>query len=220
MKITRLSRAGAQVQTKDMRILLDPSEEGVPPRTLAPPDVLLITHAHADRLDMGLVGRLLAEAPKPVTVFAPSGAYPLLCTFGGGHRYVHMRPHSVYSIGGVTVYAVLAEHGDTPTVGYLIDDGKSTCYAVGDTLYNYDVIDDVSALAEEGPDVALLPLGEEDNTMHPKDAASFLYEIGARAAIPLCFGPYADGVPKTFDFEKTLPLPLWQAQDFPCAEKS
>ncbi len=211
MKITRLSHAGAQVQLRRLTILLDPSSDGVPSGILLPPDVLLVTHAH--RVDTALLCRLLAEASSPVTVLASADAYAAVRTLGGGHRYVLMRPHSVYSVGGVTFYAVHAEHGTADAVGFILDDGRQTCYAVGDTLYTYDVIDDVTALVEEGVDVALIPLGEEENTMHPGDAAAFLREIDAHVAVPLCFGPHVDGLPKAFDFKNILYLSPMQTQD-------
>ncbi len=213
MKITRLSQAGVCVRTRGLNILIDPSLQGAPLSALPSPDVLLLTHAHADRLQLPLLSELLAQAQGCVTVLVSEGAYAAVAALGGAHRYVLMRPHSVYSVEGVTIYAVRAEHGMEPTVGYILDDGYKTCYAVGDTLYNYDVMDDVLDLVEDGVDCILLPLCGEDNTMHPKDAADFAYELGAKMAIPLCYGSYEGDVPQDFDFDSAMHLSLLETQD-------
>lgn len=212
MKITRLGRAGVCLTTRHTTILIDPSADGIAKAAIPSPDVLLITHGHEDRLNRALLTRLLSS-DRCITVLAPEGAYHTLRAMGGGHRYVLMRPHSVYSVETVTFYAVRAEHGDTPTIGFIIDDGNKTCYAVGDTLYNYDVLDDVLDLVEDGVDCVLVPLSGEDNTMHPKDAADFAYEIGAHSAVPLCYGLYEGSVPKQFDFDNAMYLSTLEAQD-------
>ena len=77
------------------------------------------------------------------SVLAPKNAYFKLRELGGPHNFLLLNPHSVWTECGVTFYAVHAEHSDNHAAGFIIDDQKKTYYISGDTLYNYDVIDDV-----------------------------------------------------------------------------
>ena len=117
-----------------------------------------------------------------------------------------LSPHSVWSIGSVTVYSVRAEHSDRSAVGFIIDDGRKTYYISGDTLYNYEVLDDVLDLVEDGVDYAFLPINGMGNNMNAKDAADFAYELGANAAIPIHYGLFDDIDPADFDFEDAIIL--------------
>lgn len=220
MNVTWITEAGLLFESGGVKIAVDPylssSQEEVCPDKkrripLDPtfldiaPDVILITHEHPGHLDRETLSHYLS-AKKPVTVLAPANAYKELITFGGAHNYVLLSAHSVWSHEHLTFYAVHAEHGDRRAVGFIIDDGKRTFYLSGDTLYNYDVIDDVLDLAPDGVDFAFLPINGRGNTMNAKDAADFAYEIGAKAAIPIHYGLFDDIDPKSFDFEDAIIL--------------
>ena len=170
------------------------------------PDVIIITHSHLDHLDPETLEKFLKKDGSSVTVLAGENAYKKLRGFGGRHNYVLLSPHSVWSEGGVTVYSVRAEHSDKTAVGFIIDDGKDTFYVSGDTLYNYDVIDDVLDLVEDGVSYAFLPINGVGNNMNASDAADFAYEIGAKCGVPLHYGLFDDINPETFDFEDKMLL--------------
>lgn len=221
MKVTWLAQAGLLFDNGKMRILVDPYlsdslEEKNPKmrrRHKAPlsyfdtdVDVIMITHEHEDHLDIATLRRFLGDAKRKVTVIASEGAYKKLSTLGWGHNYVLLAPHSVWSEGGLTFYSVKAEHSDRSAVGFIIDDGAMTYYISGDTLYNYDVIDDVLSLVEDGVDYAFLPINGRGNNMNAKDAADFAYEIGAKTAVPVHYGLFDDIDPLEFDFEDALVL--------------
>lgn len=170
------------------------------------PDVILITHEHIDHCNEKTLGRFLSSAEKEITILASAGAYNKLLPLADGHNLVLVAPHTVWSEGGVTFYAVHAEHSDRSAVGFIIDDGKKTYYVSGDTLYNYDVIDDVLDLVEDGVDYAFLPINGRGNNMNAKDAADFAYEIDAKHAIPIHWGLVDDVNPEAFDFEDKIIL--------------
>ena len=170
------------------------------------PDVIIITHDHLDHLDPETLKVFLSRTEKSITVLAPYNAYLKLLEFGGPHNYVLLAPHSVWSEGGITFYAVSAEHSDRTAAGYILDDGKQTFYVSGDTLYNFDVIDDVLDLCEDGVDYALLPINGVGNNMNIIDASDFAEEIGAKCAVPIHYGLFDDINPKDFDFENKLIL--------------
>ncbi len=220
MKVTWLTQAGLLFENEKIKILVDPylsdtvGETNPEKKRRMPvdeaffdvkPDVILITHDHRDHLDPATLDHYLKEDGN-VTVLAGECAYKKLTSYGGHHNYVLLAPHSVWSHQGVTFYSVHAEHSDRTAVGFIIDDGKETFYVSGDTLYNYDVIDDVLDLAPDGVDFAFLPINGVGNNMNARDAADFAYEIGAKAAIPLHYGLFDSLTPEEFDFDDKIVL--------------
>lgn len=221
MKVTWLTQAGLLLENSRIKIVADPYltdslgkiDEKKKRRISADesyfnaaPDVILLTHSHIDHTDKETLERILKGCPSPALVLASGSAYEIAKTLGGDHNYVLMAPHSVWSDKGVTFYAVHAEHSDRDAIGFIIDDGKQTFYISGDTLYNYDVIDDVLDLAPDGVDFAFLPINGRGNNMNARDAADFAYEIGAKCAIPVHFGLTDDVTPDEFDFEDRIIL--------------
>ena len=222
MKVTWLTQAGLLFRTGELTIMVDPylsdSVAKIEPEKHRripvdeevfniTPDVIIVTHDHLDHLDPETLERFLKrDDGKKITVLAPENAYNKLLSFGGGHNYVLLAPHSVWSEGQVTFYAVKAEHSDRTAAGYIIDDGEGTYYVSGDTLYSFDVIDEVLELVEGGVDYAFLPINGVGNNMNAKDAADFAYEIGAQKAVPLHYGLFDSIDPATFDFEDAVLL--------------
>ncbi len=221
MKVTWLTQAGLLLQSDKITVLVDPylsdsvgkiceaKHRRIPVLEEyfdLEPDVILITHKHLDHLDPETLSVYLGEGRSPKCVLASEGAYRELVKMGGEHNYVLLSPHSVWSECGVTFYSVRAAHSDPDACGFIIDDGEKTYYISGDTLYNFDVIDDVLDLVENGVDYAFLPINGKGNNMNARDAADFAYEIGAHCAVPLHYGLFDDIDPTDFDFEDALVL--------------
>ena len=219
MKVTWLTQAGLLFENDGLTILVDPylsdSLGDIDPKKkrripveekylTVSPDVILITHSHKDHLDVATLVHYLSGKDKTVTVMASPTAYAELIKLGYEHNFVLLAPHSVYSVGGVTFYAVKAEHSERDAVGFIIDDAEKTYYVSGDTLYNFDVIDDCLDLVEDGVDYAFLPINGTGNNMNAKDASDFAYEIGAKAAIPVHYGLFDDVDPAEFDFDDKI----------------
>ena len=199
MKVTWLGDFSLLFESENMRIVLDPAHGGA--WLDKPIDVVLLTHEHEGHLNMKILSQIAESAEKPVCFLAPANAYNKIEKLGGANNYVMLNRHSVWSEGGVTFYTTCAEHNDRSAVGFIIDDGRKTYYASGDTLYNYDVIDDVLELVEDGVDVAFLPINGKRNNMNAKDAADFAYEIGAKCAVPVHWCRDGGVDPREFDFE-------------------
>lgn len=223
MNVTWITQAGLVFDNGRITVMVDPYLSNSVAETFDPekerripvderifdihPDVMIITHDHLDHLDPATLKRFLCRGGKPITVLAPYNAFIKLRELGDKiHNYVLLNPHSVWSEGGLTFYAVKAEHSDLTAAGYIIDDGEQTFYVSGDTLYNYDVIDDVIELCEDGVDYAFLPINGVGNNMNIRDAADFACEIGAKCAVPLHYGLFDDIDPREFDFDNTLLL--------------
>jgi hypothetical protein len=144
MKITWLGQAGLLFENDKIKVIVDPylsdtlGEVCEAKRRRMPirpeylgiaPDVILLTHAHADHTDPATLKYYLGEDRGEVTVLAARSAYEEAVKLGGGHNYVCMAPHSVWSLGSVTFYAVSAAHSDKHAVGFIIDDGEKTVHA-------------------------------------------------------------------------------------------
>ena len=228
MKVTWLTQAGLFFESDKIKVLVDPylsdtlGERCEAKKRRMPvkeecfdlsPDVILITHEHADHLDPATLSHYLAPDRAPVTVLAPEAAYFKLREMGGAHNYVLLSPHSVWSTKGVTFYSVRAEHSDRTACGFIMDDGDKTYYVSGDTLYNFDVIDDVLDLVESGVDYAFLPINGVGNNMNAKDAADFAYEIGAHFAVPLHYGLFDNIDPAEFDFDDAVVLTPYEERE-------
>ena len=221
MKVTWLTQAGLLFDTGSLKIMVDPylsdsvGERNPKKHRRIPvnedifeikPDVIIITHDHLDHLDPKTLEHFLSCEGDPITVLAPENAYKKLLEFGGDHNYVLLAPHSVWSEGEVTFYSVHAEHSDRTAAGFIIDDGENTYYVSGDTLYNYDVIDDVLDLVPDGVGYAFLPINGVGNNMNAQDASDFAYEINAKIGVPLHYGLFDSISPESFDFDERLIL--------------
>ena len=221
MKVTWLTQAGLLLENSKIKIMVDPylsdalGEKCAKMTRRVPadesfldanPDVILITHEHIDHLDEITLEKIFENSEREILILAGQSAYTKLCELAPGHNVVLLAPHSVWSEKGVTFYSVHAEHSDRSAVGFIIDDGKQTFYVSGDTIYNYDVIDDVLDLAPDGVDFAFLPINGKGNNMNARDAADFAYEIGAKCAIPIHYGLTDDVTPEEFDFEDQIIL--------------
>ena len=221
MKVTWLAHSGLCFENDRLTVLVDPylsdslAEKCERMKRRLPvaesaleisPDVILITHSHPDHLDVPTLDRFLKNSDKEITVLANGTAYEKLVSLGYSHNLVLLSPHSVWSESGVTFYAVKAEHSERDAVGFILDDAEKTYYVSGDTLYNFDVIDDCLDLVEDGVDYAFLPINGKHNNMNAKDAADFAYEIGAKTAVPVHYGLFDDVDPEDFDFDDKLVL--------------
>lgn len=221
MKVTWLTQNGFLFENSRIKIMVDPyltdSLSQVKPEKSrripadesyfkADPDVVLITHDHIDHLDLKTIEKILENSTKEIVFLVSELAYNKLLPVCKDHNLVLLAPHSVWSENGNTFYSVHAEHSDRSAVGFIIDDGKQTFYVSGDTLYNYEVIDDVLDLAPDGVDYAFLPINGRGNNMNARDAADFAYEIGAKCAVPTHYGLTDNKTPDEFDFDDRLIL--------------
>ena len=221
MKVTWLTQAGFLFKNSRLQVLVDPyladTMGEINPKKARKipvdesffdikPDLILITHDHVDHCNEETLKKFLSASEKTITILASESAYKHLLPLAEDHNLVLLAPHTVWSEGGITFYSVHAEHSDRSAVGFILDDGKKTYYVSGDTLYNYDVIDDVLDLVEDGVDYAFLPINGRGNNMNAKDAADFAYEIGAKNASPTHYGLIDSIDPESFDFEDKIIL--------------
>jgi L-ascorbate metabolism protein UlaG (beta-lactamase superfamily) len=170
-------------------------------------DVVLISHAHHDHLDLPSLRRLASS----VTVVAPAGLGPVVRR-SGLTNVAEISVGETISFGAVSVTASPATHpGDrwrsavsAEAMGYLIS-GSQSAYFAGDTGP-----DERLGLLRGAVDLALLPIGGWGLTLGPehldaRQAAGVCALMAPRAALPIHFGTLA--VPPTRALR-----PLWARQ--------
>jgi L-ascorbate metabolism protein UlaG (beta-lactamase superfamily) len=157
------------------------------------PDVVVLSHLHADHTHLPSLALLGADVP----IVVPRGAADV---FAGlrrfGDRIVELAPGEATAVGSVSIRAVPADHDGrrwrrgprtVPALGYVVE-GEATTYFAGDTAFD-------PAMAEWVPrcDAALLPVGGWGPTlgpghMDPASAALAARSTAAGLSIPVHFG--------------------------------
>jgi len=159
---------------------------------LPPPDAVLLSHQHADHLDLPSLRRLGQSVP----LLVPRGAGWLLRR-QGFRRIVELSAGDSTSVGELTIEAVPAVHDGrrypygkkVAAIGYTVT-GSRSLYFAGDT----DVFEAMSELA--GVDAALLPVSGWGATvgpghLDPTRAAEAVRLLKPGLAIPIHWGTYA-----------------------------
>ena len=200
-RLTYVGHATVLVEQSGTRILTDPllrNRIGHVFRRVAPPrldelrdlDAVLISHAHADHLDIPSLRRLRHRGP----VIAPRGCGRILVRVPAG-PLIELVPGGSWTVGGIRIEAVPAHHdgrrhplGRTmPALGFLLD-GPARIYFAGDT----DLFDDM-AMLEGLVDVALLPIAGwgprlPAGHLNPETAARAVALVRPSIAVPIHWG--------------------------------
>jgi L-ascorbate metabolism protein UlaG (beta-lactamase superfamily) len=200
-RLTFIGHATLLIELDGVRILTDPLlrerlahiRRRVPLpalEQLRPLDAVLISHAHADHLDLASLRRVAGGA----TVVLPSGCASLLRRVPA-RRVIELSPGQSCAVGPLRVEAVHAEHdgrrhplaGASPALGFVIS-GTTRVYFAGDT----DLFDDMARLAGR-VDVACLPVAGwgprlPAGHLDPAGAARAVGLIRPRVAVPIHWG--------------------------------
>lgn len=151
-------------------------------------DVVVITHNHADHLDMQTLRTLFEHQKKPVTVLGPRSVWEILraenpwknelVLFGAGTRY---------TIKDVCFHAVFAAHSDPAGIGVVIETEGKRIYHTGDTLYHTGLFQPLT----QKPDVLLLPINGKGNNMNIQDALDLARALEPGVTIPMHWDMFA-----------------------------
>jgi L-ascorbate metabolism protein UlaG (beta-lactamase superfamily) len=206
--VTWLGHATTLIELDRVRVLTDPVlgkrvgplvriAEPVEPAAVHAVDCVLLSHLHADHVDLRSLRRVAAGVP----VFGPPGAARWLAGNGVPNAR-ELAPGDIARVGELQIEATPAVHDSrrrplgpraTP-VGYLAR-GSRCAYFAGDT----DLFDEMSALRGL-VDVALLPIWGWGPTLgpghlDPERAARAAAMIAPQIAIPIHWGTFALGPP-------------------------
>lgn len=200
-RITYVGHATLLIELDGTRFLTDPLLRGrlahirrqVPAPAVEdclPLDAVLISHAHADHLDL----RSLRKVAGGATVIAPRGCASLLRRVPAG-SVVELAEGERDGVGTVTVEALHAAHDGRrhplargiPALGYLLT-GSAAIYFAGDT----DLFPGMAELAGR-VDVACLPVAGwgprlPPGHLDPERAAAAVALIRPAVAIPIHWG--------------------------------
>ena len=214
--ITWGGHASAMVRYSRLSVLCDPvlarSVHGVK-RELAPgltlesmadADLVLISHAAPDHLDLGTLARLSRSA----TVVVPPGSAARVSPLGFA-RLVELGVGSSLQHRGVEVIAEDARHGErgSPSVSYVVRGDGPTIYFCGASGY-FPGFTDIGR--RHLPDLALLPIaGYWPRSfrrwyMSPLDALYAFEDLRARVMVPIRYGTFALSYERVEDPERWL----------------
>ena len=204
MKITWLGQAGLLFETNGKKIVVDPylsnsvaiiepknyRRQPIDERFLGvKPNVIVITHNHADHLDEETLRYYLGEESE-VTVLAPSGSWQELRKFGGNkNKYVLFNNATTWSEDFACFRAVKTEHSDENAIGVVIQAEGKNYYITGDTLYSEKVFESLPSIEFE---MLFLPVNGVGNNMNFIDAQAFAKRIKAKYNVPVHFGLFDD----------------------------
>ena len=218
MKITYLGQAGLLFETGGKMIIIDPylsdSVAKIEPQNIRRtpiderflqinPDVIVVTHNHADHLNKETLCHYLTAESKTL-VFAPCSAWKELRKFGGlRNNYICFNTGTTWTDGDTVFRAVKAEHSDEYAIGVIISAEDKNYYITGDTLYNERVFE---SLPDIKIDAVFLPVNGVGNNMNFADAKRFAQRINANRVVPIHIGTFDNLSAKDWDCEnKVIP---------------
>jgi L-ascorbate metabolism protein UlaG (beta-lactamase superfamily) len=204
-RVRWLGHATTQIEDRGTVVLTDPvltprvahlrRRRGLPPTgpRVHNPDVVLLSHLHADHTHLPSLRLLDDDVPIVVPRGAPD-AVPALRALGA--RLIEVRAGDTVGVGGVSIRAVPAAHDGrrwrrgprtTAALGYVVTGDRQTYFA-GDT----DLYPDLDQWVHD-IDLALLPVGGWGPTlgeghMDPRRAVLAAQAVAAKRTVPIHYG--------------------------------
>lgn len=217
--VTFIGHSSFLVQIGGKQVLIDPvlatrlvvlrrqRRAGVRLADLPPIDVILLTHAHMDHMNLPTLRRVL-RATRRQTGRAPIAVVPWGCedlVQGLGFaEVVAMRWWDQREVAGLRLTMTPCKHWGARLFkdthrgygGYMVESGAHSVYHSGDTAY-FDGFSEVGRRVQ--PEVALLPIGayfpDSYRSVHtsPEEALRGFVECRAQWMIPMHFGTFRLG---------------------------
>src|SRR5713101_6772060 len=217
--VTFIGHSSFLLQVDGRKVLIDPvfskrlillrrqRRPGVLMEELPPIDLVLLTHAHMDHLDLASLRRvvratrrLTGRAPE---VVVPRGVEDLVESLGFSqvHRLEWWEPVEVQ---GLKVTMTPCRHWGARMFrdvhrgygGYVVEGGDQSVYHSGDTAY-FEGFREIGRRLK--PEVALLPIGayfpDSYRSVHtsPEEAVRAFVELRAEQMVPMHYGTFRLG---------------------------
>jgi L-ascorbate metabolism protein UlaG (beta-lactamase superfamily) len=195
------------VFSKRLILLRRQRSPGALPDQMPPIDLVLVTHAHMDHLDISSLRRVVRSTRKlhgkAPEVVVPEGVEDLVATLGFS-RVHKLGWWQQSEIAGLQVTMTPCRHWGARMFkdthrgygGYVISSGQHSVYHSGDTAY-FDGFAEIGRRLH--PQVALLPIGayfpDSYRAVHvsPEEAVRGFLECGAQWMVPMHFGTFRLG---------------------------
>ena len=217
--VTFIGHSSFLLQVHGRKLLVDPvfskrlillrrqRRPGVVVEALPAIDVVLLTHAHMDHLDMASL-RSVIRATRRLTgktpeVVVPRGVEDLVERLGFS-RIHGLSWWEQIEVQGLTVTMTPCKHWGARMFrdthrgygGYVVEGGGQSVYHSGDTAY-FDGFREIGTKLK--PEVALLPIGayfpDSYRSVHtsPEEAVRAFVEVGAQKMVPMHYGTFRLG---------------------------
>ena len=216
--VTFIGHSSFLLQIGGRNILIDPvfanrlvilrrqRRPGLLVEQLPPIDLVLITHAHMDHLNLPSLRRIVrttrrirGRAPE---IVVPHGVEDLVQL--GFHRTYTLKVWQQLELAGLRITMTPCRHWGARMFkdthrgygGYVIANGSHSLYHSGDTAY-FDGFREIGARLS--PQIALLPIGayypDSYRAVHtsPEEAVRPFVETGARLMVPMHYGTFPLG---------------------------
>lgn len=174
MRLTKLGHSCLHITDGDASVLIDPGSFSSGFEALRGLSAILVTHQHADHLDMDRIGALVEANPQAVVVSDHGTAAQLA---EAGITATAVQAGEVFDAGGLSV-RVLGEqhaviHADIPVI-------PNVGYLLGDTIFH-------PGDAFTVPDVAVPVLGLPTGAPWLKvaEAIDYLRAVAPQVAVPI-----------------------------------
>ena len=163
-------------------------------------EVVLISHAHRDRLDP----RSLRRISRRAVLVVPPRCLSLVQGLGFANA-IELAPGQSFQHADVEVTAVAARHDGRrgifdrnwrSAVGYIVRSAGASVYYAGDTAY-FSGFEEIGRRLQ--PNVALLPIAgyeppsQREGHMSPLDALQAFHDLGAQLLVPIGYGSFPVG---------------------------
>lgn len=217
--VTFIGHSSFLLQVGGRKILVDPvfskrlvvlrrqRQAGLRVEELPAIDLILLTHAHMDHLDMASLRRVI-RATRRLTgatpeVVVPRGVEDLVERLG--FAKIHgLKWWEQAEVAGLKVTMTPCKHWGARMFrdvhrgygGYVVEGGGQRIYHSGDTAY-FEGFSEIGARLK--PEVALLPIGayfpDSYRSVHtsPEEAVRGFVELGAQQMVPMHYGTFRLG---------------------------
>jgi L-ascorbate metabolism protein UlaG (beta-lactamase superfamily) len=176
VQIVHYGHSCVLLETGSARLLFDPGTLSGGFEDLRDLDAILITHQHADHLDVERLPALVAANPQATLVADPASVDEELAKLS--LTATTARPGDALELGGAVVDVVGGDHAEIhpefpvpPNMGYVVDHGAF--YHPGDSLF----------VPEQEIDILGLPAGAP--WMKTGEAVEFQRAVAPRVSVPI-----------------------------------
>jgi len=153
-------------------------------------DLLLLTHEHADHLDIDSIPTLAGNTRMKI-IGSPTAVEKCRELKIVSEKIMPLSRGEEVSLENIRIKAIFADHGDlTPdSIGFLLEVGEMKIYFAGDTAFRQ------SKIAESlgcQPDIAVLPINGMYGNLHSGQAVKLAKRIGAKKVVPCHFWTFME----------------------------